>query len=69
MLVRMWSKGNTNLLLTGLQTGTTTVEISMVVPWENENQSTSRSSYMTLEPIPKGHFILTQTQLLNHVNC
>jgi hypothetical protein len=32
MLVRMWRKRNTPPLLVGLQAGTTTLEISLVVP-------------------------------------
>jgi hypothetical protein len=34
MLARMWRKRNTPPLLVGLQTGTTTLEISLAVPWK-----------------------------------
>jgi len=37
MLARMWRKRNTPSLLVGLQTGTTTVEISLEVPQRIEH--------------------------------
>lgn len=67
MLARIWSKGNTPPLLVGIQTFTTTMEISMVVPQKDGNQSTSRSSYTTLRHKPKRCLILPQENLLNHV--
>ena len=38
-----------------------------VDPQEDGNPSTSRPSYTSLGHIPKGHFILPQRHLLNHV--
>lgn len=37
MLVKMWSKGSTHLLLVRVPICTTTMKISMVVPQEDEN--------------------------------
>ncbi|ERE82814.1 hypothetical protein H671_2g7168 [Cricetulus griseus] len=68
MLERMWRKGNTPLLLVGMQTHTATLEISMVVPQENGIQSTSRSSNSTLRHIPKRCTIIQPGYLLNHVH-
>jgi hypothetical protein len=44
MLARMWRKRNTLPLLVGLQTGTTTLEISLAVPQRIGHSSTGRSS-------------------------
>jgi hypothetical protein len=50
MQVRMWSKvrgeggGGSHPLLVGVQICIVTVEISIVVPLKDRNQSTSRSS-------------------------
>jgi hypothetical protein len=44
MLARMWRKRNTPPLLVGLQAGTTTLEISLVVPQKNEHSTTGRFS-------------------------
>jgi hypothetical protein len=44
MLMRMWSKRNIPPLLMGVQTHTAIMEINAVVPEEDGNQSTSRSS-------------------------
>jgi hypothetical protein len=46
-----------------------TMDISMVVPYKNRNQSTSRSSYTTLGHIPKGYFILPQEHLTHIYSC
>jgi hypothetical protein len=48
---------------------TTTMELSVVVPQKDDNQFTSISSYTTLGCTPKGHSILLQRHLLNHVHC
>ena len=69
MLARMQSKGNTHPLPVGVQTCTATVEISMAVPQEDGNQSTSRSSYTTHRHIAKACFILPQRYLFSHVHC
>ena len=52
MLWRMWRKRNTLPLLVGLQTGTTTLEISLEVLHKIRNRSTWRPSY-TLGIYPK----------------
>lgn len=56
---------NTHSLLVGLQTYIATVEISVGIAQKDENQSTSRSSYTTLDHIPKGCAILPQRHVLN----
>jgi hypothetical protein len=68
MLARMWIKGNIHPLLVGVQTCTVTMEISVVIPQEAGSRSTSRSSYTTLGYIPKGHIILPQKHLYDHVH-
>jgi hypothetical protein len=40
MLARMWRKRNTPALLVGLQAGTTTLEISLVVPQKIRHSTT-----------------------------
>lgn len=42
MLMRMWVKGNTHLLLAELQTYTATMEISVAASQEAGNRFTSR---------------------------
>lgn len=44
-------------LLVQVQTGTATMEISVAVPQEAGNQSTSKSSYTTIEHLHKGLYI------------
>jgi hypothetical protein len=39
MLEKMWRKRNTPILLVGLQTGTTTLEIYLEVPQKIENRN------------------------------
>lgn len=46
--------GGTHPLLVEVQTCTTTMEISVAVPWEAGNSSPSTSSYITLGHISKG---------------
>jgi hypothetical protein len=43
MLVRMWRKRNTPPLLVGLQAGTTTLEINLVVPQKIRHSTTGKS--------------------------
>jgi hypothetical protein len=52
MLARMWRKRNTPPLLVGLQAGTTTLEISLVVP-----QKTGHSIILGIYPedVPTGN--------------
>ena len=68
MLERMWSKGNTHPLLVGMQTCTTTLEISMAVSQKIGNQPTSGSSNITLWHIPKRCSIILQKHLFNYVH-
>jgi hypothetical protein len=53
MLARMRRKRNTPTLLVGLQAGTTTLEISLMVPQKIGNITTGRSSNTTPGHIPR----------------
>jgi hypothetical protein len=53
MLVRMWRKRDTPPLLVGLQAGTTTLEISLVVPQKFGHSTTIRSSNSSPGHIPR----------------
>ena len=68
MLERMWSKGNTSPLLVGMQTCTTTLEISMVVYQKIGSQPISGPSNTTLGHIPKGCLVIQQGHLFNYVH-
>jgi hypothetical protein len=68
MLVRMWRKRNTPPLLVGLQTGTTTLEINLVVPQKIGNRSTQIPSYTTLGHIPKRCPTRPQEHVLQYVH-
>ena len=52
MLERMWRKRSTSPLLVGLQTGTPTLEINLVVPQIIGNSSTEEAAVPLLD-IPK----------------
>jgi hypothetical protein len=52
MLVWMWRKRNTHPLLMGLQTGTTTLEISLAVPQKIGHSATQEPSCITPEDTP-----------------
>ena len=67
ILETMWSQRNIPPLLVGMQTCTAILEISMVVSQKIGNQSTSRSSNITIGHIPKGYSIISQGHLLNNV--
>ena len=68
MLERMCRKGNTPPLLVGVSTCTATLEISMVNPQNNGNQSMTRSHNSTLKHIPKRSTIIQQGHLFNDVH-
>jgi hypothetical protein len=51
-LARMWRKKNTSILLVGLQAGTTTLEISLVVAQKIGHSISGRSSNTTPRHIP-----------------
>jgi hypothetical protein len=53
MLVRIWRKRNTPPFLVGLQAGTTTLEISLVVPQKIGHSTTRRSSKPLLRIYPE----------------
>ena len=53
MLVRMWRKRNTPLLLVGLQAGTTILEISLLVPQTIGHSTYGRSSNTSLRIYPE----------------
>jgi hypothetical protein len=46
MLVRMWRKADTLLLLEGLQTCTSTLEINLVISQKSENSSTCKVVFL-----------------------
>ena len=68
MLERMWSNRNTPPLLVGMQTYTTTLEISMEISQKIGNQPTSGHSNTTLGHIPKNFSIILQGHLFNYVH-
>ena len=68
MLVRMERRRHTPPLLMGLQTGTTTVEINMVVPQKIGNRSIWRPSYTTLGNITKRCPTFPQGLMLHYVH-
>jgi hypothetical protein len=53
MLVRMWRKRNTPPFLVGLQTGTTTLEISFVVPQKIGHSTTEDPLILLLGIFPE----------------
>ena len=68
MLERMWSKGNTPLLLVGLQNSTDTVVIIIVISQKIRYQLTSQTYNITFGHIPKGDTSTPQGHLLNYVH-
>ena len=56
MLVRMWGKGNTYLLLVEVQTCTSNMEISVEILQKAENRAIKRSNHITLGHIPQRFF-------------
>jgi hypothetical protein len=63
MLARMWRERNIPPLLVGLQTGTTTLEINLVIP-----QKTGKSSNTILGYIPKRYPNMPQRHVFHHVH-
>jgi hypothetical protein len=53
MLVKMWKKRNTSPLLVGLQAGTTTREISLMVPQKIGHSITLGPTDTNPGPIPQ----------------
>ena len=66
-LEKMQSKGNTPPLLEGMQTSTTTLEISIAVSQKIGNQLTTRPSNTTLCHISKRSTTILQGHLFNYV--
>jgi hypothetical protein len=66
VLIKVWSKGNTPLLLVGVQTYTCTVilEINLMVSQKIGNRSTSRPSWH----VPKGCSTIPHRLLFSHVH-
>ena len=60
-------KGNTPLLLGGVKTCTTTLEITLAVSQETGSSSTLRPTYTTPGHIPKICSIISQRYLLNYL--
>ena len=67
LLTRMWNMGSTSSLLVGVDICTGTMEIHVADHQNDGNESNWRSSYSTLQHIPKWHFILPQGHLLNNI--
>ena len=63
MLAKMWRERNIPLLLVGLQTGTTTLEINLVIP-----QKIEKSSNTILGYIPKRYSNMPQRRVFHHVH-
>jgi hypothetical protein len=65
---KLAEQGNTFLLLVGVETCTTTLEINLVVSQKTGNSSTSRPIYTTPGHIPKGFSNIPQRHLLSYVH-
>jgi hypothetical protein len=68
MLERMWSQRNTLVLVVGVQTYRTTLEIILSASKKTGKCFTSRASYITLGHIPKTCSPTPPGHFLNHVN-
>jgi hypothetical protein len=70
MLTRIRRKRNTPLLLMGLETGTTTLEINLEIPQKIRNRSMWRPSYTTLGYILKRCSTMPQWHMFHYAhNC
>ena len=54
MLAWMWRNRNTSPLLVGMQVGTTTLEVILVVPQKTGNETTGGPCYTIAGHIPRG---------------
>jgi hypothetical protein len=68
MLAMMSDKGNTPLLVMGVQTCTTTLEIILAVSQKIRKDATSRPSCTTPGYIPKSSSIISQGHLFNYIH-
>jgi hypothetical protein len=64
MLVRMWRKRNTLLLLVELQAGTTSLEISLAVPQKIGHSTTEDSSQEIFQLVIRTHTPLCSYSLI-----
>ena len=64
----MWDKVNTHLLLVGMQAGTVSLVIIMVISQKIRKQPTSRPSNTTFGYIPKESSVVSQGHVLNYVH-
>ena len=68
MLERLWGKGNTLALLMGMQVGTASVDVSVVIFQKIRKQLSSRPSNTTFGYISKGFSIVPQGHVLNCIH-
>jgi len=68
MLARMWRKRNISPLLVGLQTGTTTLKISVVIPQKIGHSTTWGPRYTSPGHIPKWCSKIQQRNMLHYVH-
>ena len=68
MLERLLSKGNTPVLLVGMQAGTTPLDVSVAISQKIRKQPSSRSNNTTFGYISKGCSIVPQGRVLNYVH-
>ena len=66
MLERLWGKRTTCALLVGVQTGTATLDIIMVISQKIRKQPTSRPSNTTFGYRAKECLIIPQGHVLNY---
>jgi hypothetical protein len=70
MLLRMWSKGEHSSIAVGsANLYSANLEISVAVPQEDGDSSTSRSVCITLGHLPQNCLILLLRHLLNLMHC
>lgn len=62
MLVRMWSNGNSHLLLVEMENGTATLEDSLEVPYRTKHTFNIRSNNVLLDIYSKGLKLMFSTK-------
>ena len=67
MLERIWEEGKTSPLLVGMQTGTVTLEISVLISQKIRTQPTSRPSNTTFGYIQSGCSIMPQGHVSSYI--
>ena len=68
MLERMWIKGNTRILLMGVQICRAALEINMEISEKIRKQRSSRPNNTTFGYVPKGCSIIPQGHVLSYVH-